>query len=191
VQINSEFTVAAPIQEVWNYMLDVQRVAPCMPGAELTQVVNDRQFKGRVKVKMGPVALAFAGTINMIERNDAAHRVVMKASGAEEKGKGQAEATVTSFMQPEGNGTRVVVQQDITMSGAVAQYGARMIQDATNVLMKQFVSCMQADLARARTGAPAGPRKAAKPVSGLTIGFQAFMMSIKRFFSGLFGKKSA
>jgi carbon monoxide dehydrogenase subunit G len=191
VQINSEFTVAAPIQEVWNYMLDVQRVAPCMPGAELTQVVNDRQFKGRVKVKMGPVALAFAGTINMIERNDAAHRVVMKASGAEEKGKGQAEATVTSYMQPEGNGTRVVVQQDISMSGAVAQYGARMIQDATNVLMKQFVSCMQADLARARTGAPSGPRKAAKPVSGLTLGFQAFIMSIKRFFSGLFGKKSA
>lgn len=184
MQINSEFTVGAPIQEVWNYMLDVRRVAPCMPGAELTEVVNDRQFKGRVKVKMGPVALAFAGTINMIERNDAAHRVVMKASGAEEKGKGQAEATVTSYMQPEGNGTRVVVQQDISMSGAVAQYGARMIQDATNVLMKQFVSCMQADLARARSGAPAGSApRAAKPVSGLTLGFQAFLMSIKRLFS--------
>ncbi|MGH2733011.1 MAG: SRPBCC family protein [Actinomycetota bacterium] len=191
MRIDSEFTVAAPVQEVWTYMLDVQRVAPCMPGAELTQVVNDRQFKGRVKVKMGPVALAFAGTINIVERNDAAHRVVMKASGSEEKGKGQAEATVTSFMQAEGNGTRVVVQQDINMSGAVAQYGARMIQDATNVLMKQFVSCMQADLARARTGAPAGPRKAAKPVSGLTLGFQAFLMSIKRFFGGLFKKKSA
>ncbi len=188
MRIDSDFTVAAPVQEVWTYMLDVQRVAPCMPGAELTQVINDRQFKGRVKVKMGPVALAFAGTINIIERNDAAHRVVMKASGSEEKGKGQAEATVTSFMQAEGNGTRVTVQQDINMSGAVAQYGARMIQDATSVLMKQFVSCMQADLARARTGAPAGPRKAAKPVSGLTLGFQAFLMAIKRLFSR---KKSA
>jgi len=81
-----------------------------------------------------------------------------------------------------------VVQQDINMSGAVAQYGARMIEDATNVLMKQFVNCMQADLARGKSGAPAGPRKAAKPVSGLSLGFQAFLMSIKRLFSR---KKSA
>ncbi|HXF36599.1 MAG TPA: SRPBCC family protein, partial [Actinomycetota bacterium] len=90
--IENEFEVPAPVDRLWEHLLDVERVAPCMPGAELTEVVDDRTWKGKVNVKFGPVSLSFAGTVTMEERDDAAHRVVLKAQGMEQKGKGAASA---------------------------------------------------------------------------------------------------
>ena len=92
MQIENQFTVAAPAEELWSYLLDVERVAPCMPGAELTEVIDDRNWKGTVHAKFGPVSMSFAGTVTMEERDDTAHRVVLKANGMEQKGKGARSA---------------------------------------------------------------------------------------------------
>jgi len=97
VEIENEFTVRAPVDQLWAYLLDVERIAPCMPGAELTETIDEKTWKGKVNMKLGPVSLSFAGTVAMEERDDAAHRVVLHARGQEQKGKGAANAVVTSM----------------------------------------------------------------------------------------------
>lgn len=186
--IENEFQVAAPTDEVWKHITDIPRVAPCLPGAELTQVVGDGSFNGRVTTKLGPVSLRFAGTARVVEQDDASKRMVLHATGSEEKGKGQANMNVTMTMSPIGSGTRVKVVQDLQLSGAAAQYGRGMIQDVTGVLMKQFATCLQEDLGAARRGeAPTEPRKAAAPAKGFSIWFQATTNALKRFFRRLMG----
>ncbi len=120
--IENEFTVAADPAFLWSYLLDVEKIAPCMPGAELTEVVDDKNWKGKLNAKFGPVSLSFAGTVVMEERDDAAHRVVLSAKGMEAKGKGAANAKVTSWLEPPVEGkTTVKMQADITLTGAAAQ----------------------------------------------------------------------
>jgi carbon monoxide dehydrogenase subunit G len=100
VQIENEFTVSAPADALWAYLLDVEKIAPCMPGAELNETIDDRTWKGTVHAKFGPVSMSFAGTVSMEERDDTAHRVVLRAKGMEQKGKGAANASVTSWLEP-------------------------------------------------------------------------------------------
>ncbi|MGH8907908.1 MAG: SRPBCC family protein [Egibacteraceae bacterium] len=179
--IENEFEVAAPIEQVWQYLLDVPRLAPCMPGAELTEVIGDDEFKGRVTAKMGPVSLRFAGTAKIVERDAVARRIVINATGSEEKGKGQASMLVTSTLMPSGTGTtRVKVAQNLTISGALAQYGRGMISDVTKVLMGSFADCLQENIARASRGEAA--QATAAPVKGFSVGVKAFLMALKRLF---------
>src|SRR5436309_10456704 len=121
MKIDSEFTVKAPIAVVWGFLLDVERIAPCMPGAQLTEIVDDHTWKGKTSIKVGPVALSFAGTVEMKERDDSAHRAVLVAQGMEQRGKGAASASVVSYLQEVDGGTKVVMETDLTISGAVAQ----------------------------------------------------------------------
>lgn len=183
--IDNEFTIAAPIDKVWKYMNDYTRVAKCMPGAEIVSA-TDRQVKGRIKVSMGPLKLAFGGDIDIMEKNEGSHRVVMKAKGSEEKGKGQATATVTSTMVSTGSSTTVRLSQDLQMTGAIAQYGRGMMADVMGSMMKQFAACASAEIARPGAGAgKAG--KAPKSMSG----FSLLLLSAKAFFKNIFkmGKK--
>src|SRR3972149_5817740 len=106
--IENEFSARAPQDHLWTYLLDVEGVAPCMPGAELTETVDEPTWKGKVNMKLGPVAISFAGTVAMEERDDAAHRVVLHARGQEQKGKGAANAVVTSWLQPAADGSPTV-----------------------------------------------------------------------------------
>jgi len=190
IHLENEFTVPASTDEVWEFLLDPRRVAPCMPGAELTEVLNDRQYKGKVHIKMGPVSLAFNGDVDITERDDAAKRMVMKAKGSELKGKGQANATVVSSLERSGSGTRMRISQDIDLSGPLAQYGRGMIQDVSGSLMNEFADRIQADLSRGKNGAAvAAPvRKKKNQVSGFKLGWIAFKSGIGRFFKKLFGK---
>jgi carbon monoxide dehydrogenase subunit G len=183
--IENEFEVAAPLEQVWRHMQDVPRIAPCLPGAELTSVDGD-VYKGRVTTKMGPVKLQFAGTAQIVSRDEAAKRIVMNASGSEEKGKGQATMSVTSTMVPSGKGTRVKVAQDLQLSGAAAQFGRGMVQDVTSVIMKSFAKCIADDIGRSSRG-EAPTQREAVPVKGFSIGMQAMMTALKRFFGKLFG----
>lgn len=146
--VNSAFSVPASGAQVWAYLLDVQRVARCLPGAELTEVVDDKNFKGRVKVKLGAMDLSFAGTVTVVEMDDTGGRAVMKASGREEKGKGQAEATVTATITEGDAGTDIRIVQDIQMSGPVAQFGRGLIDDVAGTLIQQFAACMKQELSR-------------------------------------------
>src|SRR5688500_3617299 len=190
IHLENEFTVPASTDEVWEFLLDPRRVAPCMPGAELTEVVNDHQYKGKVSIKMGPVSLSFNGDVDITERDDAAKRMVMKAKGAELKGKGQANATVVSSLERSGSGTKMRISQDIDLSGPLAQYGRGMIQDVSGSLMNEFADRIQANLTRGKNGAPAGPARARKKnqVRGVKLGRIAFKSGRDRVVKKLFGK---
>jgi carbon monoxide dehydrogenase subunit G len=192
IHIENDLTVQASPEEVWEFLLDPERVAPCMPGAELTEVVDDEHYKGKVHIKMGPVNLSFNGDVAIEERDDAAKRMVMKAKGSEQKGKGQATATVTSQLQPSGNGTKMHITQDIDVSGALAQFGRGMIQDVTGSLMNQFAAGIEGELAGSGDGAAAKqgakPKAAGAPkaLSGISLGIMAVKSFVRRFFKNIF-----
>jgi carbon monoxide dehydrogenase subunit G len=190
VLIENGFEVAAPVERVWAYLLDVEKVAPCMPGAELTETVDDTTWKGKVTVKLGPVGLSFAGTVVMAERDDAAHRVVLNAKGMEQRGRGAATAVVTAFAEPTGpDTTKVSFSQDLTVSGAVAQYSRGMMQDVSSKLTRRFADCIQANIQAEQAADPgeATPQAVAKPVAGIRLGIWALFRAIGRFFRRLFG----
>jgi carbon monoxide dehydrogenase subunit G len=154
MQIQDAFVVEAPVERVWSYVLDVTKVAPCMPGAELTETVDETTWKGKVAVKLGPVSMAFAGTVKMTERDDEAHRVVLKADGREQRGRGAASAVVTTDMEAdESGGTKVAFVTDLTITGAAAQYGRGMIQDISAKLTNQFAECLKANIAAEQAAA--------------------------------------
>ena len=186
--IKSDFEVAQPVDKVWQFFDDIPQVAVCLPGAELTDDLGDDKFLGKVAIRMGPVKMQFAGTAQIVERNESAKRIVMDASGSEEKGKGQATMKVTSTMVPAGSGTRVKVTQDLQLSGAAAQFGRGMVQDVTSVIMRSFAKCIADDIGRAHRGEAPLERGAAVPVKGFSIGMQAAMTALKRFFGRLFGR---
>src|SRR5205809_1020614 len=157
MQITNEFEVRAPIDQVWAFMLDVEKVAPCVPGGQLTETVDDHTWKGKVAMKMGPVSLSFTGTVTIQERDDEAHRVKLKAEGREQRGKGAANATATSTLQAVEGGTKVSIQTDLTITGAVAQYGRGMIGDISQKLTNEFAQCLQSNIAAADVTDTAGP----------------------------------
>jgi carbon monoxide dehydrogenase subunit G len=149
VLIENEFDVPAPLDRAWDHLLDVERVAPCAPGAELTEVVDDHTWKGRMRMKLGPVSLSFAGTVTMDERDDQAHRVVLVAKGQETKGKGAASASVTSWLEDRGAETRVKMRADITLSGTVAQLSRGLLPDVSARLTHRFAECLRTTLSQA------------------------------------------
>jgi uncharacterized protein len=190
--IENSFEVDAPVERVWDYLLDVEKVVVCMPGAELTETIDDRNYKGKITIKLGPVSLSFAGKVSMEERDDSAHRVVLKGSGMEQRGKGAASATVTSTLEETANGTLVKVVQDLKVQGQAAQFSRGMMQDVSSKLTKQFADCLQANIAAEETSSPGttpAPVVAAKPVAGLRLGLSALVGAIGRFFARLFGRK--
>jgi carbon monoxide dehydrogenase subunit G len=177
--IKSDFDVAQPIEAVWSFFQDIAGVAACLPGAELTDDLGDDKYLGKVAIRMGPVKLAFAGTANITERDDAAKRIVVDAAGADEKGRGQASMLVTATLTSTGSGTKVDVSQDVQLSGAAAQYGRGMISDVTAVLMGQFATNLQNRIAAVERG-ESGALASAAPASGFAIGLRAMMMALTR-----------
>jgi len=186
--IKSDFEVAEPVEKVWQFFEDIPQVASCLPGAELTEDLGGEKYKGRVAVRMGPVRLQFAGTADITERDETAKRVVVRAVGAEEKGRGQASMTVTATLARAGRGTRVDVTQDLQLSGAAAQYGRGMISDVTSVLMNDFAANMQDRITRLDRGESAEQIAAAgtTPASGFTLGLRAALMALNRVFRRFF-----
>ena len=185
--IKNEFQVAAPVDKVWQFFGDIPQVAACLPGTELTDDLGGDRYAGRVAVRMGPVRLQFAGKADITERDEAAKRVVVNASGAEEKGRGQASMVVTAALAPAGRGTKVSVTQDLQLSGAAAQYGRGMISDVSAVLMRDFSVNLANRIDRAERGeAATGPARAASPASGVTLGMRAALMALRRVFRRFF-----
>jgi carbon monoxide dehydrogenase subunit G len=184
--ISNEFEVAEPVEKVWQFFQDIPQVAACLPGAELTEDLGGDAYKGRVAVRMGPVRLRFAGTADITERDEAARRIVVHASGADEKGRGQASMTVTATLTGAGRGTRVGVAQDLQLSGAAAQYGRGMISDVTAVLMRDFSANMQDRIERIERGESVAPVSGAAPASGFTLGMRAALMALRRVFRRFF-----
>ena len=183
--IKNDFEVAAPVDKVWQFFEDIPQVAASLPGTELTENLGGDKYKGRVAVRMGPVRLQFAGTADIAERDEAAKRIVVNATGAEEKGRGQASMVVTAVLAPAGRGTKISVTQDLQVSGAAAQYGRGMISDVTSVLMRDFSVNLANRIDRAERGL-AVDETAATPASGLTLGMRAALMALRRVFRRFF-----
>jgi uncharacterized protein len=170
MEFDNTFEVPLPPAEAWPVLMDIQRIAPCMPGAQLTEVVDDRTYKGNIGVRLGPVALTFAGIIKFEEIDDTNRTARVKAQGTDAKGRGGANAAASFRLEPAGTGSKVVVHTDLTLSGAVAQYGrgVGMIQATAGALMKQFADNLKKQLAAAPAAAPAAaaavaPASAAAP----------------------------
>ena len=145
MQLAHEFTVNTPIDRAWAVLTDVERIAPCMPGAELTEVDGDT-YHGLVKVKVGPITAQYKGTASFVEKDEAAHRAVLKAAGRDARGQGNASATVTAVMTEQGDGTRVEITTDMTVSGRVAQFGRGVMADVTARLLQQFVGNLETNV---------------------------------------------
>jgi len=164
MKIENSFTIALPPPEAWRVLLDIPAIAPCMPGAELLAVEDDRTYKGQVKVKLGPVVVAFQGKAHFADLDEAAHTARMVASGVEIKGRGNASANVLFRLSPIDGGTRVEITTDVTLAGAVAQYGRAqgVIAGVAQVLVDQFAANLQKHLA---LGAPSNPASEASAPS--------------------------
>jgi len=145
MELAHEFTVNTPIDRAWAVLTDVERIAPCMPGAELTEVDGDT-YHGLVKVKVGPITAQYKGTASFVEKDDAAHRAVLKAAGRDTRGQGNASATVTAVMTEQGEGTRVEITTNMTVSGRVAQFGRGVMADVTAKLLQRFVGNLEANV---------------------------------------------
>jgi len=182
--ISNDFEVAQPVSRVWEFFGDIPRVAACLPGAQLTDNLGDDKYGGSVAVRMGPVRLQFAGTAEITERDEAGKRVVVHATGAEERGRGQASMVVTAALTQAGSGTKVAVTQDLQLAGAAAQYGRGMISDVTAVLMRDFSANMASQIAAAERGETV--LAAAAPAGGLAIGLRAALMALRRVFRRFF-----
>ncbi|GFG48866.1 carbon monoxide dehydrogenase [Mycolicibacterium agri] len=145
MELNNEFRVAVPVATTWQVLTDVERVAPCIPGARLLSVDGD-DFTGAVKVKVGPITVAYQGEASFQEKDEPAHRVVIKASGKETRGSGNAAAMVTAQLKDEGDATLVSLSTDLTISGKAAQFGRGVLADVSTNLIDQFAKNLEADL---------------------------------------------
>lgn len=182
--LSNDFEVDQAVDKVWTFFGDVPQVAACLPGAELTEDLGDDTYGGGVAVRMGPVKLEFDGRARIVERDDQALRLVLDASGADRKGRGQASMTVTAVLTAAGRGTKVHLEQDLQLSGAAAQYGRGMISDVTTVLMGQFAANAQQRIDALERGETVSAT--AKPASGFSIGLQAVRMALMRVFRRFF-----
>jgi carbon monoxide dehydrogenase subunit G len=164
VQLENSFTVPLPIDEAWRVLLDIERIAPCMPGAALDSVTGD-DFTGRVKVKLGPINLTYQGKGSFVEKDEAAHKAVIDARGKDQRGNGTAAATITANLASEGTSTRVDVITDLNITGRPAQFGRGVMTDVGNKLLGQFADKLAAQLGEGDAEGDAG-RTAAAAATG-------------------------
>jgi uncharacterized protein len=201
MKLENSFDVTAPPDNVYAFLLDVNRVAGCVPGAELAEVVDPTTFKGRVKIKVGPITVAYNGTARITERDEAARTATLQAEGRETTGPGSARATAQMSVEAVDGQSRVRLVTDFTVAGRVANFGRGVMEDVSRRLVGQMADCIKANLeavpvpageaaqgeeAAQAEGAPAGtprPVQTAQPVNALELFFAVLWGRIKRLFS--------
>lgn len=185
--LNNSFEVAQPPDKVWMFFENIPQVAACLPGANLTEDLGGDTYGGTVGIKMGPVKMDFAGRAQIKDKDPVARTLVVDASGADEKGRGQAQMMVNvKLMALGGSGTRVDLAQELQLSGPAAQYGRGMIQDVTGIIMADFATNMQSRIVAIEQGLDPDAVAGAKPASGLAIGVRAMRMALERVFRRFF-----
>lgn len=190
MQLTNSFAIPVPPDRAWPLLLDVERIAPCLPGATLTEVIDPRSFKGKATVKVGPVSLSFDGAARLVDVDDAARTALLEAKGNDSKGRGGAQAEARFALTPEGTGTRVTVTTQLAMNGAVAQYGraSGLMQEIANQLVTQFAANLAAQLETApAAGATPGPGATA-PAPNAISGIGLLMASLRAIIGRWFGR---
>ena len=181
MEIKNSFEVPLPPAQAWAVLLDIPRIVPCMPGAELTGVPDQDSYAGKVSVRLGPVSLSFAGQVKFESIDQVGHRARAKAQGRDTKGRGGANATVDFHLEPTATGSKVLVRTDLNLSGAVAQYGraSGVIQEVASQLIGQFAACLKQQLEASRVEQQPSPAlDATMPSSELLAARSAPMESI-------------
>jgi len=196
IHIEERFTVNAPVEAVWDYLVDPRRVVGCLPGAELAEVVDERTFNGNVKVKVGTVAVSYRGRVHIAELDVAARRVRMTGEGRESAGAGSAKMTMESHVAASAGGAEVVVRADVDVVGRIVQLGRGMIEQVSHQLFAQFAACVRATLEAeqaARTAATPEAAAAARASARRRVehvhAFPLLMRALWAWFLGLFGRK--
>jgi uncharacterized protein len=178
MEFDNSFDVPLSPAQAWAVLMDIRRIAPCMPGATLTEVIDAQNFRGKIAVRLGPVALAFAGRVQFEDIDEANHSARVKAQGADDKGRGSANATATFRIEPAEIGSRVFIHTDLMLSGAVAQYGrgVGMIQATAAQIIGQFAGNLRAQLERQPAAAtpdvpspPIVPERTTEPLRAAPI----------------------
>jgi carbon monoxide dehydrogenase subunit G len=164
VQLENSFVVSSPVEKAWDFLLDVENIVPCMPGAELIETIDDTNWRGRLKIKFGPVAMAFEGKIEMVDRDNAARQLRLTGSGKDQRGRGAASADIHVKAEPgaQPDTTSVSVLTDLKVSGQIAQFGRGMMQDVSEQMTKKFANSLQARLQQPETT----PESGASPAPG-------------------------
>jgi carbon monoxide dehydrogenase subunit G len=179
MQITSEFDVAETPDKVWEFFNNIPLVAACLPGADISDHVGEDRYAGTVAIGLGPVRLDFVGEAEIKERNAENRTIMVDAAGADVKGRGQAALVVNASLTPHQSGTRVLVHQDLQLSGAAAQYGRGLVQDVTAVLLDDFAANMRASLSALERGEDYVPGERST-ASGFKIGLKAIWMALAR-----------
>jgi carbon monoxide dehydrogenase subunit G len=201
VEFDNSFEVPLPPAQAWKVLMDIERIAPCMPGAELTEVVDKSTYKGKIAVRLGPVALAFAGTVKFEDIDEVKRTARISAQGSDAKGRGGANSVATFRLEPAGEGCKVLVHTNLTLSGSVAQYGrgVGIIQATAAQIMNQFATCLKEQLAHDHVTAPPlvphdgsaapfppkpqrAPAPPSKPISGFTLMAKAVWNALTSLF---------
>ncbi|TDC46161.1 carbon monoxide dehydrogenase, partial [Actinomadura sp. KC345] len=165
MRLENTFHVSLPVEEAWTLLTDLPRIAPCLPGAHLDEVV-DGEHRGGLSTKIGPITARYRGTARFVERDDVDHRGVIEARGREERGSGTAAATVTAELRPEDGGTRVDVTTDLAVSGRAAQFGRSLLAEVGTMLIGQFTTRLEA-MIKDGAAAPAEASPAVAPAAGI------------------------
>ncbi|MCS7313634.1 MAG: SRPBCC family protein [Acidobacteria bacterium] len=187
IKFQESFRVQASVERVWRFLTDPHEVVTCMPGAELVEVQDERTFRGHVKVRLGPITVAYAGRVHLEELDEVDHRVCMVGEGRETGGAGSARMRMLSQVRalPDG-GAEVVVDAEVDLAGRVVQFGRGMVEDVARQLFQDFAACVRARMERPLE-APVGPT-GGRPVRAIPLAWRALGQAIVRFFRRLLGK---
>jgi carbon monoxide dehydrogenase subunit G len=197
MQLENSFSVGAPPDRVFAYLLDVNKVVGCVPGAELSEVVDPTTFKGKVKVKVGPITVAYSGTARIADRNDAARSATLEAEGRETTGPGSARAKALMTVEADGAGSTVKIVTDYSVAGRVAQFGRGVMEDVSRRIVNDMAACIKTNVEAGEPGSTGGdgpgtataarPGSApaqvtAKPINAVPLFFQVLWSGIRRLF---------
>jgi hypothetical protein len=160
MELKNQFRVSVPIDVAWAVLTDLERVAPCMPGAELQEVEGD-EYRGIVKVRVGPITAQYKGSARFVEKDDDRHRAVLQADGRDTRGQGNASATVTATATADNDGTAVSIVTELSVTGKVAQFGRGVMADVSAKMLGEFADRLEADVLSQRSGPELD-----KPLSG-------------------------
>jgi carbon monoxide dehydrogenase subunit G len=200
MQLENSFTVGAPPSRVFAYLLDVNKIVGCVPGAELSEVVDPTTFKGKVKIKVGPITVAYSGTARIVDRDDANHAATLEAEGRETTGPGSARAKARMTVEADGSASVVKIVTDYNVAGRVAQFGRGVMEDVSRRIVNDMAACIKTNVEAAEPSAdapatPSGPGAApvatavpatSKPVNAFGLLFSVFWARLR----GVFGSKS-
>ncbi len=194
MKLQNTFEIPLSPSEAWQLLLDIEKIAPCLPGTAITEIVDERTYKGEVSIRLGPVALSFQGKASFEDIDNESHRARVKAQGADSKGRGGANADVEFHLVPTEGGARVSIETDLNLSGSIAQYGrgVGIIQATSEQLIGQFAENLRAQLSQSAASdvasdggeTIAATAPSSRPISGFKLMFQVLMNALRRLFGG-------